>query len=96
MSRLCLFTGCCWWFWLKVELIVCRALTTQTGSDVHDFVLNHVIWPLGEMGVLQTDNGKNILCKELKELCKKKGIEMIQCSPRHPETNGKVYLWMMF
>lgn len=44
----------------------------------------------GIMGVLQTDNGANILSEPVRSLCDLYGVTMVQSSPYHPQSNGKV------
>ncbi len=53
--------------------------------------LCEIIW--GQFGTpkyLQTDNGKEFLGEEMKDLCRKNNIKHIRGRPRHPQTQGKV------
>ena len=54
-------------------------------NKINDFIVKN-----GIPDKILTDNGGEFMNKDIKKYCKKKGIELIHCRPRHPQTQGAV------
>ncbi|GJY50302.1 reverse transcriptase domain-containing protein [Tanacetum coccineum] len=70
--------------------IEAKAVATNTGNQVKNFVWNNIVCRFGLPGEIVSDNGKQFSDNPFKDWCENLNITQRFASVKHPQTNGLV------
>jgi transposase InsO family protein len=65
------------------------ALSDKTAAGVEKEITN-IFKIFGYPSILQSDNGGEFIEKHLRKTMESKGVKIVNSSPYHPQTNGRV------